>query len=197
MYETIMAETTRGPIECLPPEAMNTQEALADAAELIRDTQEEAPLYGRPRHGILLSSLGAWRLLPWILGSHDENEISCSGGLWRMHPQHPYGFIPKKSRSMSTMQRLRNQQRGQWKVVQAWGFVGFCGGFRVPQIGRGAAERDDDRNGLWLKTPKGLNSNLLIASFQGEHLYNSRAFTGFCMVCRLCLFLQRFVARCR
>ena len=41
MYETIMAETTRGPIECLPPEAMNTQEALADAAELIRDTQQK------------------------------------------------------------------------------------------------------------------------------------------------------------
>lgn len=41
MYETIMAETTRGPIECLPPEAMNTQEALADAAELIRDTQKK------------------------------------------------------------------------------------------------------------------------------------------------------------
>lgn len=75
--------------------------------------------------------------------------------IWRMHPQHPYGFIPKKSRSMSTMQRLRNQQRGQWKVVQAWGFVGFCGGFRVPQIGRGAAERDDDRNGLWLKLQRG------------------------------------------
>lgn len=36
-----MAETTRGPIECLPPEAMNTQEALADAAELIRDTQKK------------------------------------------------------------------------------------------------------------------------------------------------------------
>ena len=38
------------------------------------------------------------------------------------------------------------------------------------------------------QTLKGLNSNLLIASFQGEHLYNSRAFSGFCMVCRLCFF---------
>lgn len=41
--------------------------------------------------------------------------------IWPMHLQHPYDFIPKKSRSMSTMQRWVNQQRGPWKVVQASG----------------------------------------------------------------------------